>query len=904
MAEQQERPATLPEIIEGLAKQAGVPPALALSVAEAESNFNPGAVSPKGARGLFQLMPATAQEMGVTNIDDPIENINGGLKYLSTLNQKYGGDVAKVLAAYNAGPTRVDSGGDLPPETQAYVTTVLSGLTRRTRGGKGAPPAPAESVAPIAPVASRASAAAPQKQGLLRRLAGTFDPRTDEGLTNVASTVGGVVGGIPGAALAGAGSSFVNDIRKHAAEIPGAIKDIASNVGAGYGAETLAGAKQGATERLVDVTKKAGIEGARQAAYEIGGRILAWPIQVGGRFLMGSKVGKAARAALTSAVDGAKESKRVAVQSAEDAAADALSSTESSVAAFKDTVRKQATAAKDEARRLATAGVKVAERRSAADLAEAESRAANDVAQVQKLHDAWMGAAPKQEAVTTATREVLGGLPGVRGATGPAKRALDAAGKAIETAAESGPAISSKPVKAALAEMQARSRPDALFPGQEDPIAKAIGFSPSLAVSNEGRSAAAVAGLPTNEARAKLLETIRQQLGVPEGHPLPGVLAQVQEAPAELTFSEAHQLKRLLDEAVSWDRTAKKHLEGLTKGVRTVLREQMSVHAPYNQATDAYAKLIPLYREGTGKTLVQAVKSDTDRVVKMLKPDRPDAARAMRDLLVGQAKAGGDELAGARAWDAVRSSYTYQNILAKGPEKISEAVNALTTQHPEFVETVYGDPAGRTVLENLKLLGSAFDKAVTSGKIAVETTKAAGARGVERVKAEAAETVADAAVAKADALAAASQKARQAIQERRVANRQDIQAVKRQGASAINTARTALKEFESSRLGSFSRMSPETLEAHAGRAVMAPQTFWGMQSLFRIFRAPGGAEMLQYAAHSPEMTQRIVRVLQGKALPNVAAATIRELMSFADEARGSKQDTAGQISVAGLDQSK
>ena len=897
MAEQQERPATLPEIIEGLAKQAGVPPALALSVAEAESNFNPGAVSPKGARGLFQLMPATAQEMGVTNIDDPIENINGGLKYLSTLNQKYGGDVSKVLAAYNAGPTRVDAGGDLPPETQAYVTTVLSGLTRRTRGAAQA--AAAGGSQPIAPIASHGAAAPPQKPGLLRRIASTFDPRTDEGLTNVASTVGGVAGGIPGAAVAGAASSGINQLRKHIGEIPGAISDVVQNIREGRGAETLAGARAGAVEGAT----QAGIQGATQAAYEIGGRILAWPIQVGGRFLMGSKVGKAARAALTATVDQAKEAKRVAVQSAEDAAADALASTESSVAAFKDTVRKQATAAKNAARRMAGAGVAAAEKRSASDLAEMEARAAADVAQVQKLHDYMLSAAPKQEAVTTATRDVLGGLPGVRGATGPAKRALDAAGKAIETAAESGPAISSRPIKAALSAMQAKARPDALFPGQEDAVAKAIGFSPNLAVSNEGRVAAS-AGLPTNEARAKLLETIRQQLGVPEGHPLPGVLAQVQEAPAEMTFSEAHQLKRLLDEAVSWDRTAKKHLEGLTKGVRTVLREQMSVHAPYNQATQAYADLVPLYRRGVGRDLVKAAGDRPDRIAGLLKPNAPAAAQSVRDLLVGQAEAGGDELAGARAWDAVRSSYTYQNILAKGPEKISEAVNALTTQHPEFVETVYGDSAGRTVLENLKALGSAFDDAVASGKVAVESAKAAGARGVERVKAEAAETVADATVAKADALAEASQKARQALHDRRVANRQDIQAVKRRGAAAIDTARTALKEFEASRLGSFSRMSPETLEAHAGRAAMAPQTFWGMQSLFRIFRAPGGAEMLQYAAHSPEMTQRIVRVLNGRALPTAAAATIRELMSFANEARGSKQDTAGQISVAGLDQSK
>lgn len=891
MAEQQERPATLPEIIEGLAKKAGVPPALALSVAEAESNFNPSAISPKGARGVFQLMPDTAKEMGVANIDDPIENINGGLKYLSTLNQKYGGDVSKVLAAYNAGPGRVDAGGDLPAETQAYVTSVLSGLTRRTKA--------ATAQAPTSPVAPAAAPTAPAaKPGLLRRVVGAFDPRSDEGLTNVASTVGGVVGGIPGAALAGAASSGANQIRKHIAEIPGAVADIARNVREGYGGETLTGAKQGAIEGA----KQAGISGATQAAYEVGGRILAWPVQVAGRYIMGSGVGKAARKALTSAVDSAKETKRVAVQSAEDAAADALAATQESMAAFRDVVRKRATAATSQAKQAAAAGVKAAEQRSAAELADVEARAAADVAQVQKLHEHFLSQAPTQAAVTTGTREVLGGLPGVRGATGPAKRALDAAGKAIETAAASGPTISSKPVKAALTEMQARTRPDALFPGQQDAVAKAIGFSPSLAVSNEGK-VASVAGLPTNEARAKLLETIRQQLGVAEGHPLPGVLAQVQEAPAQMTFAEAHQLKRLLDEAVSWDRTAKKHLEGMTKGVRNVLREQMSSHEPYNVATKAYADLVPLYRKGVGGDLVKAAADRPDRIAGMLKPNAPEAAKSIQDLLVGQSAAGGDELAGARAWDAIRASWTYQNLLTKGPEKLTQAVQDLTTQHPEFVRTVYGDPAGQTVLNNLKQLGTAFDEAVTSGKVAVESAKAAGERGLEKVKAEAAETVSDAVVAKADALSEASQKARQALHDRRVANRQDVQAIKRQGASAIEQARKALKEFEATRLGSFSRMSPETIEAHAGRAAMAPQTFWGMQSLFRILRAPGGAEMLQYAAHSPEMTQRLVRVLNGKALPAVAATTIRELMAAQQGDSVPNRDT-GRISVAGLDQTK
>ena len=102
-------------------------PKLFHAVVSTESNYNPNAVSKVGAVGLTQLMPKTAAGLGVNpSIVD--ENLKGGATYLQSLLKKYDGDQAKALAAYNAGPGRVDKGGPLPQETQGYVAKIMMKL--------------------------------------------------------------------------------------------------------------------------------------------------------------------------------------------------------------------------------------------------------------------------------------------------------------------------------------------------------------------------------------------------------------------------------------------------------------------------------------------------------------------------------------------------------------------------------------------------------------------------------------------------------------------------------------------------------------------------------------------------------------------------------------------------------
>lgn len=131
------RTSSYDEHIRIAAERHGLPVSLLKAVMAVESNFNPHAVSEKGASGLMQLMPGTAHDMCVGDIFDPAQNIDGGARYLRYLHDQFGNDLEKVLAAYNAGPEAVRrSGGSIPriPETQAYVRKVMALYDAYLRG--------------------------------------------------------------------------------------------------------------------------------------------------------------------------------------------------------------------------------------------------------------------------------------------------------------------------------------------------------------------------------------------------------------------------------------------------------------------------------------------------------------------------------------------------------------------------------------------------------------------------------------------------------------------------------------------------------------------------------------------------------------------------------------------------
>ncbi len=125
--------AKIDQIVDQASEAHKIDPDFINSVIRAESGFNVRAVSPKGAQGLMQLMPGTATNLGVNNAFDPQANVDGGTRYLRFLLEKYNYDVAKALAAYNAGPQRVDHYHGIPPyyETRAYVARIIRDYNRK-----------------------------------------------------------------------------------------------------------------------------------------------------------------------------------------------------------------------------------------------------------------------------------------------------------------------------------------------------------------------------------------------------------------------------------------------------------------------------------------------------------------------------------------------------------------------------------------------------------------------------------------------------------------------------------------------------------------------------------------------------------------------------------------------------
>jgi len=130
---------SLDEMVSAASTRNNIDRDLILSVIRAESGFNPDAVSPKGAQGLMQLMPQTAARLGVQNALDPATNVEGGTRYLGQLLARYHNNLLLALAAYNAGPQRVEQYRGVPPfrETRVYVARIIRDLNRKRSTQRG-----------------------------------------------------------------------------------------------------------------------------------------------------------------------------------------------------------------------------------------------------------------------------------------------------------------------------------------------------------------------------------------------------------------------------------------------------------------------------------------------------------------------------------------------------------------------------------------------------------------------------------------------------------------------------------------------------------------------------------------------------------------------------------------------
>jgi hypothetical protein len=826
----------------------GIPPSLALSVVEQESNFDPAVRSPKGAIGLFQLMPNTAKEQG-GDPNDPQQNIRMGVSYLKKQLLNHGGDVSLALASYNAGPGAVANAGGIPqfPETQKYIDQITNTrLPKYTsydapQGGRGAPPPrPTSSAAPPAP---------PTEDSLLwkytKEAAKTFDPRERSGRQNIAG------------ALAGAGAAYLSG-----------GGSLLFQAAAGVTGAALGGATEEAGEQAAhgeDASGKALLgAAATQGGQEALGQTGGWALRAGGNRILETGIAKKAAGALESM----RTTKAAVLHQALNDAEDVLRTTRRTSAANLRTVRSTTGAA--------TAAVRGT---AASDLAQAEAKAAVGTQPIEQQFARTSGAigAPNMDAA---------GRKGVAVLEGPFQSHMNEVGKSVETAAESGPPVDISAVKAKAQDIFDREIKGvaSYFSGPGDEASEAAKAQAMELLGNMEKRGASEAD------RLEFLNRMKAA-GVPVGiadatwetakHPAMGVLQAIKNSPDVVPFNVAHQLKRDLYEKVSFDSPAKKRVGQITKGIGLKIRDVMTGFKPYDEATAAYERLATISGDNTlVKTARDLADTDPGALVKGIKVDEPTKLAFLKEALVDKAAAGGDAKGGQAAWDSVRRAWASKHILSGGLEKLGENL-AKVTDNPEFASVFFGDQNGKAVLNNFKQMASAYEQVVAKGEAEIAATKAAGEQAVDLSRA-----------------AGQGQRATVADQGRTAVQGAENARVAASRAKSAATEQTPLeKKFAESSISPAARQRPEQMMTDAARlAFMSPNFSGFWTAVFHFLRGPSSKDLLEWSVYSPTHTQWFVQALNS-AHPGVALADLTRIASHELTAAMDERGSRGQARV-------
>jgi len=867
-----ERPATWDDIIRAEAKTAKVPPELALAIAQTESNFDPTATSPKGARGMFQLMPDTAKELGV-DPDDPVQNIRGGLKYFRQQLDRHGGNVEQALAAYNWGPGNVSRAGEqwretAPPETQQYITKILGRL----------PAAPSPQKLPSMGVQEftrgigsrpRTSSvvATPPPPTFTESIVSGISPRTREGRRNIAGGIGDVIGTAAGAVAGVAAAPYTFGTSIPSGPIVGGALGSAAGGAVAEGLEDWIGEPPPSVMGDTFTGSRVGDAALEQGAYAVGGRLLTWPLRAAGKRLVATRVGRFASQHFADVLTTAKD----ALTTARTAASDAVSLAREQASAALGATRTAAAEREGKAQTFGREGVEKATQAAQAGTEAVRSRFGR------------VGTAPPSVAPTVAGQRAQQVIQG------PARQAREEVGQLVEDAAASGPDVDIKALKAEAQRILGEEirPPQQAFPraaaeaGEVDPaVAKLQELAANLTPEN-------IAKLPpSQQVQAQAIHTAlakaqEDQAQIVLKHPAMGVLGRILNAEDSVPFAAAHQFKRELDDAIgtAWDRSVRSRVTNITKVMRGTLRDALSVHEPYNQATAAYQAIAPLYTKGLAPKLRRAAVEAPEAIVRLIKPNDPTQLRMLRDLLVTQPGKVGQQQEGQLAWDSVRSAWTHERIIKGSIEKLDDRIAKLD---PDFLETMYGDGPGSQVLNNLRSISQAFKDATAAGTEAVAGAQARAAAGVSEAK----------------------MIGRSATEAVRATGRQDVRATARAGRQYVGQkigdvigARTEGQTFARSSVGPAASRDVGGDVLRAGG--LGWRSIWGAQSIMRLLRGPKSAELIQYAAYSPEGTQLLVDALTGPE-PGLAMAELLRMSGLSDLAPGAPEAPASGSPNAGM----
>lgn len=609
----------------------------------------------------------------------------------------------------------------------------------------------------------------------------------------------------------------------------------------------IAGAAAGGGATAAVQGQPIGPAAGRQAGYEVGGQAVSWPLRALGRRLVAPGVGTRAKAALEQTRDATLGRLDSALQQAQSTLRGSRASTAKSVVGFKETRR----LADDAARQAEIGGKAQAEGIKAKwpgpppgppsatfshndhpDWGGAPMYHAN-VPAGHPLHQSTVGAGTLREhgipvpgqpgvlnqpitAAGRATQQVQ------QVVEGPAQHSLDRLGKAVEEAAESGPAIPWTPIRDKVERMYAHSQPTVLAGEAAIPAQVQAQF-----------------GAATPAAKVKQL-LADAGVALEESHPLPGVLGKLQQVEGEsISFADAHKFKRLLDEAVNWDSPAKKQVQQITKGIRGTLRQAMQVHAPYNAATEAYRQTRPLFTTGLAKSITKSATTNPDALLGLIKSSEPTKLQMLKEVLTHHAESGGGAAGaaeGQEAWNSVRSAWTYDQLIKPGLEKFDAQ---LAKAHPEFLSTMFGDQEGKQVLGNLSQLADAYHTALATAAADVATH-----RGTASAAAVAAQRTADAGKLQGYGHAA------------------DVAAAKEARRGALPGIRAQEQAFKASSL--VRPPGPKETGVHLAQVAIHGTTGYGsIRAIGHLIKGPKVKDLIHWAALSPARTQLVVKALTG-----------------------------------------
>lgn len=874
------RPATLQDIAEAEAKKQGVDPRLVHAVISTESSYNPSAVNKQsGATGLMQLMPATAKRWGV-DAADPVQNIRGGVSELKSLLDQHQGDVVMALRRYNGSPTVSDAA------TQPYVDKVLGQLKPGQGGGvtdTGQPinpqnppagtPAPAPAPAPVGdgrgmgpgagappkaatpPTAGTPPPAPPEswtqwgvRHG--KELLQSFDPRTAGGRQN-----------LMGAAGAAGATALVAGTAPVTAPVAGlglATAGVLGAIGGGMTSEAgeqLAGTKPPSGEAALTA-------GAVQGGQEAIGHGLMWPVQAVGRRLIASRVGRFASEGLTAAKTATLDRLSGALETAQ--------------TAYKG--------AKTAAKAAGEAGI-----------TDATEAAAKGEAAARAPYDKLVGTPPPSAAAAgRATNEVI--------QHGGAAEARNMAGRAVDEAAASGPAVSTQELKAQaqqIVEGQIRP-PEQSFPRksaaeigavEDEGLASALNMDKGdfqalkaqaaadptsaaakrfeLMKANASEFMKGAAPDALSEAQSALVEAQGEAGKDTLKHPAMGILNRILNAPDTVPFRDMHLWKVELDNAIrnTRDQSVKSQVQALTQKFAGSLRSTLKAagHAPYEEASQAYAQIAPLYTKGHAAALKKVAVESPESIVTMIRPNQPTKAKMLVDLLTHQAAEGGDREGGQQALEAVQSAWVRKNVIDGGLEKMGARLDKIP---PEFRQAFLGDAKSQQVLDNLKLIHTAYQTAVQQGERGVEAATAAAKAGVD--------------TAKVDAARQAIPAAELALQQRKRTFRQQEKQL----------AKSSLAP--SMRPGAAEQAGADVLRA----AALGPGSIWGGLSAFRLLKGPTANDLIHWAAASPTGTRAFVKAVTSSVPATALADLVRSSGILEEAPRTGKKSVQSKGSAA------